>query len=99
MQHRKWGRMLLAQPGKSRGSMGTGLGLVHQDSAGRVVGRVSNRTDPFLQSIPGLLAGYPVLLLILKVTNYCLTNIVVWEKRSMRIQTHILFAPQDTLIM
>ena len=39
--------------------MGTGPGLARQESAGRVFGRFWNRTDPFLRSKPGTLAGYP----------------------------------------
>jgi len=30
----------LAKPGESRGLTGTGAGLAHQESAGRVIGRV-----------------------------------------------------------
>ena len=35
-----------------------GPGLARQESAGRDFGRVWNRTDPFLRSKPGPLAGY-----------------------------------------
>jgi len=38
--------------------MGTGLGLARPESAGRVFGWFWNRTDLFLRSKPGPLAGY-----------------------------------------
>ena len=57
--------MGLAKPGETRGLMGTGQGLARQESAGRVFGRFLNRTDPFLRSKPGPLAGYPNPLLTL----------------------------------
>ena len=49
----------LAKPGETRGLKGTGPGLARQESAGRVSGGFWNRTDPFLRSKPGPLAGYP----------------------------------------
>jgi len=55
----------LAQPGETRGLTGTGLGSARQESAGLVFGRFWNRTDPFLRSKPGPLAGYPDPLLTL----------------------------------
>jgi hypothetical protein len=55
----------LAEAGETRGLTGTGPGLAHQESAGRVFGRFWNQTDPFLRSKPGPLAGYPVPLLTL----------------------------------
>ena len=55
----------LAKPGETRGLTGTGPGLARQESAGRVFGRFWNRTDPFLRSKPGPLAGYPDPLLTL----------------------------------
>ena len=45
--------------GETRRLMGTGPNLARQESAGQVFGRVRNRTDPFLRSEPGPLAGYP----------------------------------------
>jgi len=54
-----------AQPGETRGLTGRGPGLARQESAGRVFGRFRNRTDPFLRSKPGPLAGYPDPLLTL----------------------------------
>jgi len=57
--------MGLAKPGETRGLTGTGPGLACQESAGRVFGRVWNRTDPFLRSKPGPRAGYPDPLLTL----------------------------------
>jgi hypothetical protein len=45
--------------------MGTGPGLACQVSADRVFGRFWNRTDLFLRSQPGPLAGYPDPLLTL----------------------------------
>jgi hypothetical protein len=59
----------LAKPGETRGLTGTGPGLARQESAGRVFGRFWNRTDPFLRSKPGPLAGYPDPLLTLVVGN------------------------------
>jgi len=38
---------------------------MHQDNAGCVFGRVMNQTEPNRNSKPGLLAGYPDLLLTL----------------------------------
>jgi len=58
----------LAKHGKTRWLTGTGPGLARQESAGRVSGRFWNRTDPYLQSKPGPLAGYPDPLLTLIVT-------------------------------
>jgi hypothetical protein len=49
----------LAELVETRGLTGTGLGLARQESAGGVFGRVWNRTDTFLRSKPGPLAGYP----------------------------------------
>jgi hypothetical protein len=53
----------LAKPGKSCGLMGKGPGLAPQAVEGRVFGRVWNRAVPFSRSKPGLLGGYPHLLL------------------------------------
>jgi len=55
----------LTNPGETRGLAGTGQGLARQESAGRFFGRFWNRTDPFLRSKPGPLAGYPDPLLTL----------------------------------
>jgi len=57
--------MGLAKPSETRGLMGTGRGFARQESAGRVFGRVRNRTDLFLWSKPGPLACYPDPLLTL----------------------------------
>jgi len=59
----------LAKPGETRGLTGTGPGLARQESAGRVFGRFWNRTDPFLRSKPGPLAGYPDPLLTLVIEH------------------------------
>jgi len=59
MQNRRLEPTGLAKPGETRGLMGTGQGLAREESAGRVFGRFWNRTDPFLHSKPGPLAGYP----------------------------------------
>jgi len=70
----------LAKRGETRSLTGTGPGLARQEAAGRVFGRVWNRTDPFLRSKPGLVAGYPDPLLTLEsmpITNdYRLQNIL-----------------------
>jgi hypothetical protein len=43
----------LAKPVETRVLMGTCMGLARHESAGRVIGQVWNRTDPFLLSKPG----------------------------------------------
>jgi len=57
-KHRRFDPMGLAKPGETRGLIGTGPGLACQESAGQAFGRVWNRTDLFLRSKPGPLAGY-----------------------------------------
>jgi len=57
--------MGLAKPGKPCGLTGTGAGLARQEAPGLVFGRVWNRTEPFFQSKPRPLAGYPDPLLTL----------------------------------
>jgi len=69
MQNRRLDPTGLAKPGETRGLTGTGPGLARQESAGRVFGRFWNRTDPFLRSKPGPLAGYPDPLLTLAICN------------------------------
>jgi len=64
-QNRRLDPTGLAKPGETRGLMGTGPGLAHQESAGRGFGWVWNRTDQFLRSKPGPLAGHPDPLLTL----------------------------------
>jgi hypothetical protein len=64
-QNRRLDPTGLAKPGETRGLTGTGPGLTRQDSVGRVFGRFWNRTNPFLRSKPGPLAGYPDPLLTL----------------------------------
>jgi hypothetical protein len=64
-QNRRFDPTGLAKPGKTHQLTGTGTRLGHQESAGRVFGWVWNRTDPFLRSKPGPLAGYPDRLLTL----------------------------------
>jgi hypothetical protein len=59
----------LATQGKTHSLTGTGPGLARQESAGRVFGRFWNRTDPFLWSKPGPLAGYLDQLLALGITD------------------------------
>jgi len=49
----------LAKPGETCRLTGTGLGLACKESEAQVFGQVWNRTDTFLQSKPGLLAGHP----------------------------------------
>jgi len=72
----------LAKPGETRGLTGTGPGLARQESAGGVFGRFWNRTDPFLQSKPGPLAGYPDPLLTLARLIQC-GSLTRWRKRFM----------------
>jgi hypothetical protein len=57
--------MRLAQHGKTRGVMGTGMGLARQVGPGRVFEQVWNRTEPFYRSKPGPLVGFPDQLLTL----------------------------------
>jgi len=47
-----------------------GTGLASQETLGRVFGRVWNRTEPFFQSKPAPLAGYPDPLLTLVVSHH-----------------------------
>jgi hypothetical protein len=56
----------LAKPGETRGLTGTGPGLASPESVDRVFRRFWNRTDPFLRSKLGPLAGYPDPLLTLR---------------------------------
>jgi hypothetical protein len=57
----------LAKTGETRRLTGTGPGLARHESASRVFARFCNRTDPFMRSKPGPLAGYldPLLTLFL----------------------------------
>jgi len=64
-QNRRLGSTGLAEPGETPGLKGAGPGLARQESACRGFGRVCNRTDPFMRSKPGPLAGYPDPLLTL----------------------------------
>jgi len=69
MRNRKLELTGVAKPVETHGLTGTGPGLASQESAGWVVGQVWNRTDPFLRSKPGPLAGYPDPLLTLSKNN------------------------------
>jgi len=62
----------LAKPGEIHGLTGTGPGVARQESAGLVFGLFRNRTDPFLRSTPGPLAGYPDPLLTQTRSQHCL---------------------------
>jgi len=64
-QNRRLEATGLAKPSETRGLTGTSPGLARQESAGQVLGLVWNRTDTFLRSKPGPLAGYPDPLLTL----------------------------------
>jgi len=66
MQNRRLDPRGLAKHGETRGLTGTGPGLAHQESPGGVLGRLENRTDPFLWSKPRPLVGYPYPLLTLQ---------------------------------
>jgi len=57
-QNRRMEPTGVAKPGKTHELTCTGPGLTRQESVGRVFGRFSNRTDPFLRSKPGPLVGY-----------------------------------------
>ena len=59
MLNRRLGPIGRLKLGKNRGLTVTGPGLHRQEAAGRVLGRLWNGTEPFLQSNPGPLAGYP----------------------------------------
>jgi len=56
----------LTKPGETRWLTGTCPSLARQESVDWVFGWVSNWTDLSLRSKPGLLAGYPELLLTLR---------------------------------
>jgi len=72
--------MGLAKPGRTCWLTGTCPGLASQDAAGQVFGLVWNRTKLLLRSEPGLLDGYPDLLLTLVVTRhiYRMNNRMQW---------------------
>jgi len=57
--------MGVTKPGKTCGLMGTGPGLARQEAACRVFGQFWNRTEPYFQSKPRPLVGYPDPLLTL----------------------------------
>ena len=61
----------LAKPGENSWFAGTGPGSARPQSAGSVMSRVWNRTDPFLRSQPGPLVGYPDPLLTLSTVGLC----------------------------
>lgn len=67
MKPKTWNRKLepmgVAKTDKTCGLTGTDSGLTFRESLGRAFGWVRDRTDLFLQSKPGTLAGYPDLLL------------------------------------
>ena len=69
--------MGLAKPGETCRLTGTGPGLAREDADGRVFERFWNRTEPFLQSEPGLLEGYPDLLLTLTPNSKLCSHIIV----------------------
>jgi len=79
-QNRRLESTGLAKPSETRVLTGTGPGLGHQESAGLGCGRIWNRTDPFLRSKPGTLAGYPDLLLTLLVAR---SHIAIGEASRM----------------
>ena len=96
MQNRRLNLTGQAKPGKTRRLTGTGPDLAPQESAGRVFGQVWNRTDPFLRSKPGRLAGYPGPLLTLHTTSCSLlaktstnSEFSIGHKLSMKIYTLI----------
>ena len=64
----------LDKPRETRRSTGMGPGVARQESAVWVFRRFWNRTDPFLQSKPEPLAGYPDPLLTLTLSNYNFYN-------------------------
>ena len=69
-QNRRLNPTGLVKPGETCWLTGTSQDLAHQQSAGQDFGRVWKRTDPFLRSKPGLLAGYPNPLLTLHHENH-----------------------------
>jgi len=70
----------LAKPGETRGSMGTGPGVDHQEAAGQVFGQFWNRTEQFFRSKPGPLAGHLDLLLTLCATSIGSESYLIIEK-------------------
>jgi hypothetical protein len=73
MQHWVMEQNGLAKSGKTHGLMGRGPYLASQEATGRVFGQFWNQTTLCFQSKPGLLVGYPDLLLPLAVTYSILT--------------------------
>ena len=71
MQNRRLETTGLVKPSETRGLTSTDPGVARQESAGRLFGRVWIRTDQFLLSKPGPLAGYvePLLTLPARLTH------------------------------
>jgi len=68
----------LAKPGITRGLTGTGTHLASQQAAARVFVWFWNQTEPFIQSKPGPLAGYPdPLLTLIVVSSYLIPTLVL----------------------
>ena len=88
-QNRRLDPTGLAKPGETRGLTGMGQCLARQASAGRVFARVWNRTDAFLRSSPGPLAGYPDPLLTLLLIFWSLLTAIYWDLR-------LIMLPQTT---
>jgi len=102
-QNRILDPMSLAKPGKTRGLTGTGPGLERQETAGRCFGQFWNQTEPFFQSKPGPLAGYPHPLLTLYIASCChfqmiesvhlgsaFTGAIIWTQlRSFSLYIHL----------
>jgi len=57
MQSQRFESTGIAKPSETRSFKGMGLDSAGLDVAGRVFRLVMNRTDPFLQSIPGPVAN------------------------------------------
>jgi len=68
--------MGLVKPSKSWGFTCKGPGLARREAARQIIGRVQNRTNPFLQSEPGLLARYPDPLLTLLLSENAKAKLV-----------------------
>jgi len=103
MQKRRLEPMGLAKPGETHGLTGTGPGLACQESAGRVFGWFWNRTDPFLRSKPGLLAGYPdpLLTLVMSQLHYLIGCLCLsFHLTSLRVcSSHSLWACSSGMLV
>jgi hypothetical protein len=82
-QNRRLAPLGLGKPEETRGLTGMCPCLDRHELAGQGFGRVWNRTDPFLHSKPGLLAGSP---------DPLLTLVSIYNTGSLRLDKDTVFA-------